>query len=191
MNTIKYFLILATTIAVVSVGLAHEPTESSKLDSKLYELHFQEGRAHNDGGDRALARKHFLMTIYLHPDHAGANYQLGLMAYSDNNYSAAISFLERASVEMSDKIELYYWLGGAYWKKSQAEGAIENYRKAVALDPQYENPYSLYALENLAEVYTRTERLQESMEAYQAALARVNTRADGFLKLEIRLLSFI
>ena len=183
MNTIKYFLILATTIAVVSVGLAHEPTESSKLDSKLYELHFQEGRAHNDGGDRALARKHFLMTIYLHPDHAGANYQLGLMAYSDNNYSAAISFLERASVEMSDKIELYYWLGGAYWKKSQAEGAIENYRKAVALDPQYENPYSLYALENLAEVYTRTERLQESMDAYQAALAR-ETRDPWISKIK-------
>ena len=84
------------------------------------------------------------MTIYLHPDHAGANYQLGLMAYSDNNYSAAISFLERASVAMPDKVELYYWLGGAYWKKSQAEGAIENYRKAVALDPQHKN--RLFAL---------------------------------------------
>ena len=144
---------------------------------------FKEGKAHNDNGDRALARKHFLMTIYLHPDHAGANYQLGLMAYSDNNYSAAISFLERASVEMSDKVELYYWLGGAYWKKNQAEGAIENYRKAVALDPQHENPFSLYALENLAEVYTRTEHLQESMEAYQAALKR-ETRSGWISKIK-------
>ena len=177
MNTIKYLLILTTiTVTTISIGLAQEPTESPELDSKLYELHFQEGSAHNDNRDRALARKHFLMTIYLHPDHAGANYQLGLMAYSDNNYSAAISFLERASVEMSDKIELYYWLGGAYWKKRRAEGAIENYRKAVALDPQHENSYSLYALENLAEVYTRTEHLQESMEAYQSALARETRR---------------
>ena len=177
MNTIKDLLILATiTVTTISIGLAQEPTESPELDSKLYELHFQEGSAHNDNRDRALARKHFLMTIYLHPDHAGANYQLGLMAYSENNYSAAISFLERASVEMSDKIELYYWLGGAYWKKHRAEGAIENYRKAVALDPQHENSYSLYALENLAEVYTRTEHLQESMEAYQSALARETRR---------------
>ena len=182
MNTIKYLLILATTIAVVSVGLAHEATENSKLDSKLYELHFQAGKVHNDNGDRAFARKHFLMTIYLHPDHAGANYQLGLMAYSDNNYSASISFLERASVAMPDKIELYYWLGGAYWKKRQAETAIENYRKAVALDPQHENLYSLYALENLAEVYTRTERLQESMDAYQAALER-ETRSGWISKI--------
>ena len=97
MNTIKYLLILATTTAAtISIGLAQEPTESPELDSKLYELHFQKGSAHNDNEDRALARKHFLMTIYLHPDHAGANYQLGLMAYRDNNYSAAISFLERA-----------------------------------------------------------------------------------------------
>ncbi len=183
MNTIKYLLIFTTiTVAGISIGLAQEPTENPELDSKLYELHFEEGKTYNDSGDRTLARKHFLMTIYLHPDHAGANYQLGLMAYSDNSYSAAISFLERASVEMSDKIELYYWLGGAYWKKHRAEGAIENYRKAVALDPQHENPYSLYALENLAEVYTRTERLQESMEAYQSALKR-ETRSGWISKI--------
>ena len=183
MNTIKYLLILATTVVAISIGLAQEPTESPELDSKLYELHFQKGKAHNDNGDRALARKHFLMTIYLHPDHAGANYQLGLMAYSDNNYSAAISFLERASVAMPDKVELYYWLGGAHWKKSRAEGAIENYRKAVALDPQHKNRFSLYALENLAEVYTRTERLQESMDAYEAALKR-ETRSGGISKIK-------
>ena len=184
MNTIKDLLILTTiTVTTISIGLAQEPMESPELDSKLYELHFEEGKTHSDSGDRTLARKHFLMTIYLHPDHAGANYQLGLMAYSDNNYSAAISFLGRASVEMSDKVELYYWLGGAYWKKSQSEGAIENYRKAVALDPQHENPYSLYALENLAEVYTRTEHLQESMEAYQSALTR-ETRSEWISKIK-------
>ena len=183
MNTIKYLLILAMTVAVISIGLAQEPTESPELDSKLYEIHFQKGKAYNEDGDRALARKYFLMTIYLHPDHAGANYQLGLMAYSDNNYSAAISFLKRARVELSDKIELYYWLGGAYWKKSRAAEAIENYRKAVALDPKHENLFSLYALENLAEVYTRTERLQESMEAYQAALKR-ETRGTWISKIK-------
>ncbi len=178
MNTIRYLLILATmAVAVISVGLAQEPAESPELDSKLYELHFQKGKAYNDNGDRALARKHFLTTIYLHPDHSGANYQLGLMAYSENNYSAAISFLERASLEMSDKVELYYWLGGAYWKKSRADGAIQNYRRAVALDPQHQNSFSLYALENLAEVYTRTEHLQESMDAYQAALKRETRQA--------------
>ena len=184
MNTIKYLLIFVmTTVVASSIGLAQAPTESLELDSKLYELHFQEGKAHNNNGDRTLARKHFLMTIYLHPDHAGANYQLGLMAYSDNNYSAAISFLERASVAMPDKVELYYWLGGAYWKKSRAEGAIESYRKAVVLDPQHKNPFSLYALENLAEVYTRTERLQESMEAYQAALKH-ETRSGWISKIK-------
>ena len=184
MNTIRYLLTLtAIAVATLPISLAQEPKESPELKSKLYELHFQKGKAYNDDGDRALARQSFLATIYLHPDHAGANYQLGLMAYSDNNYSAAISFLERASVEMSDKVELYYWLGGAYWKKHLAAGAIKSYRKAVALDPQHENPFSLYALENLAEVYTRTERLQESMEAYQAALTR-ETRSAWIAKIK-------
>ena len=82
MNTIKDLLILTTiTVTTISIGLAQEPMESPELDSKLYELHFEEGKTHSDSGDRTLARKHFLMTIYLHPDHAGANYQLGLMAY--------------------------------------------------------------------------------------------------------------
>ncbi len=184
MKKIKYLpIFIATALITISISLAQEPTESPELDSKLYELHFQKGKEHNDDGERGLARKYFLMTIYLHPDHPGANYQLGLMAYSDNNYSAAISFLERASMGMPNKIELYYWLGGAYWKKRLAEGAIRSYRKAVALDPEHEHPFSLYALENLAEVYTRTERLHESMEAYQAALKR-ETRSEWISKIK-------
>lgn len=184
MNTIKHLLILTTiTVATISIGFAQEPTENPEVEPKLYELHFQKGQAYNDDGERSLARQSFLMTIYLHPDHAGANYQLGLMAYSDNNYSAAISFLERASVGMSNKVELYYWLGGAYWKKRLTGGAVKSYRKAVALDPEHGNPFSLYALENLAEVYTRTERLHESLAAYQAALKR-ETRSVWVAKIE-------
>ena len=173
MNTMRRFFILATTIVItISVSFAEDSAENSAPDSKLYELHFQKGKAHNESGEKDLARSHFLMTIYLNPDHPGANYQLGLMAYGDNNYSAAIAFLKRAGMGMPDNIELFYWLGGAYWKKSLAEEAIKSYRKAVDLDPEHEEPFSLYALENLAEVYTRSEHLQESMAAYQAALKR-------------------
>ena len=185
MNTIKYFLILvATTVATIFDWISSKanPKRRARLPNCMRSI-FKRARNIMTMGDRALARQHFLMTIYLHPDHAGASYQLGLLAYSDNNYSAAISFLERAIVEMSNKIELYYWLGGAYWKKSLAKGAIKNYHKAVALDPQHEHPFSLYALENLAEVYTRTERLQESMEAYQAALKR-ETRSAWISKIK-------
>ena len=52
---------------------------------------------------------------------------------------------------MADKVELYYWLGGAYWNKSRADRSIRNYRKAVALDPQHKNPIlRSYALQILA-----------------------------------------
>ena len=170
-------------ISTLSMSFAENSTENPDPHSVLYELHFQKGMAHDARGERELARSRFLLTIYLHPDHPGANYQLGVMAYSDNNNSAVISFLKRASGEMADNIELFYWLGKAYWNKGLAEGAIHSYRKAVNLDPDDENPFSLYALENLAEVYTRTERLTESMAAYQAALMR-ETREEWIDKIK-------
>lgn len=173
MNTTAPFIIFAAALTLtVSIGFAEDSAKSPVLDSKLYELHFQKGKELRDRGETDLARHRFLMTIYLNPDHPGANYQLGLMAASDSNDSAAISFLERANVGMPGDVERFYWLGKAYWNKNLAEGAIKSYRKAVDLDPHHENPFSLYALENLAEVYTRTEHLQESLEAYQSALVR-------------------
>ena len=184
MNALKHFISFVTTMVfTVSIGSSAYSVEGPALDSKLYELHFQQGMEHYAEGERDLALSRFLLTIYLNPDHAGANYQLGLMAYGDNNYSAAISFLESASMGMSDKVELFYWLGQAYWEKNLGAGAIKSYRKAVELDPHHENPFSLYALENLAEVYTRTEHLQESMEAYQAALRR-ETREEWIDKIK-------
>ena len=124
MNTIKDLLILTTiTVTTISIGLAQEPTESPELDSKLYELHFQEGSAHNDNGDRALARKHFLMTIYLHPDHAGANYQLGLMAYSDNNYSAMLSLSWKEQAwKCPTRLNFITGLGGRTGKNAVQKG---------------------------------------------------------------------
>ena len=174
-NKLKFAstIFLATIIIFpLSIHAAADSADGPGLDSKLYELHFRKGMEHYYKGDQDLARSRFLLTIYLNPDHPGANYQLGLMARSDNNHSAAISFLERASLGMPDKVEVFYWLGHVYWKKVRADGAIKSYRKAVELDPDHKNPLSLYALENLAEVYTRTERLQESLETYQAALKR-------------------
>ena len=183
MNTTTCFITFAAALTLtVSIGLAEDLAESPVLDSKLYELHFQKGMEHHGRGESDLARHRFLIAIYLNPDHPGANYQLGLIAASNSNDLAAISFLERANVGMPGDVERFYWLGRVYCNKNLAEGVIKSYRKAVDLDPHHENPFSLYAFENLAEVYTRTEHLQESLEAYQSALMR-KTRKEWIDKI--------
>lgn len=180
---IKSRIMLATILTLtIALGKAFSAEEPLGANAKLYALHFQKGLELADKGEHELARNRFLMVLYLNPDHAGANYQLGLMAYNDNSNSAAISFLERASRGMPNSIERLYWLGRAYWNKGLAEGAIQNYRKAVELDLHHKNPFSLYALENLAEVYTRTEQLIESLEAYQATLKH-EIRAEWIEKI--------
>ena len=98
-------MLVAFIILTVTLGKAFSAEEPLEPNAKLYVLHFQKGVELTDKGEYELARSRFLMTLYLNPDHAGANYQLGLMAYNDNNNSAAISFLERASHGMPNSIE--------------------------------------------------------------------------------------
>lgn len=96
----------------------------------------------------------------------------GKKALSDGRFSRAIESLERVSVQGPPEVERNYWLGVAYWGREQGEPAIRAFARAVALDPEEETLWSLYALENLAEVTTRTGKIEESRQAYQDALRR-------------------
>ena len=99
-------------------------------------------------------------------------YQQGNDALAENRNQVAIDYFARVAVYRPHDVELYYWLGVAHWGGDDAQGAMEAYRRAIAEDPEATSLWSLYALENLAEVYTRTDHLQESKAAYQRALKR-------------------
>ena len=77
----------------------------------------------------------------------------GRTALSEDRYLEGIRYLESA-VRDHEEIELYYWLGWAYWRREDGPAAIQAYRAALKLDPVGQSDWSLYALENLAEVYT-------------------------------------
>ena len=111
-----------------------------------------------------------------------ALYRRGKEALTANRFQQSIQLLERVAADRPQDIELLYWLGVAHWKREQAAGAIRAYRRAVELDPEGSSPWSLYALENLAEVYGRTDRLEMSKESYQRALAR-ETRPEWIEKI--------
>ncbi len=109
-------------------------------------------------------------------------YRLGKKALAASRYKESIRFLKQAAVRRNADVEVYYWLGVAYWNREQGEQAINSYRQAVELDSEGRSAWSLYALENLAEVYTRTEHAEEARTAYRSALAR-ETRAEWIAKI--------
>ncbi|RME21436.1 MAG: tetratricopeptide repeat protein [Candidatus Zixiibacteriota bacterium] len=113
-------------------------------------------------------------------------FQAAQDALSENRYSKAIDLFEQVAKARPDDIETHYWLGVSYWDRDQGDEAIAAYRKAVSLDPKGESDWSLYALENLAEVLTRTDHVKESQAAYEQALQR-ETRPEWIEKIKNQL----
>ena len=109
-------------------------------------------------------------------------YRLGKEALTSGRNRKSIRLLEQAAVHRPRDVELQYWLGVAYWNREQGEQAIDSYRLAVELDPESRSEWSLYALENLAEVYTRTDHAEEATKTYRIALTR-ETRAEWITRI--------
>ncbi len=120
------------------------------------------------------------------PDAAGESVRQGEKALSEGRFGRAIELLERASLQGQAEVERNYWLGVSYWSREQREPAIQAFARAVALDPEERTPWSLYALENLAEVYTRTGKTEESTQAYRDAMVR-ETRPEWILTIRNQL----
>ncbi len=99
-------------------------------------------------------------------------YRLGKKALGASRYTIAIRLLNQAAIVRPRDVELYYWLGVAYWNREQGEEAINSYRLAVELDADGSSEWSLYALENLAEVFTRTEQEEKARKTYRRAVDR-------------------
>ena len=107
-------------------------------------------------------------------------------AVQQGQFEEAAGLLEALADSTEGDSELHYWLGYTHWELKHAEQSIGAYRAAIDSDPAKESLWSLYALENLAEVYGRTDRLQASRASYEAALQR-EVRTPWRIKIETQL----
>ena len=118
----------------------------------------------------------------LHRSSTEELYRLGKKALGASRYTIAIRLLNQAAIDRPRDVELYYWLGVAYWNREQGEEAINSYRLAVELDADDSSEWSLYALENLAEVYTRTDHAEKARKTYRRAVDR-ETRPEWIIRI--------
>ncbi|MBU24210.1 MAG: hypothetical protein CL476_14075 [Acidobacteria bacterium] len=99
----------------------------------------------------------------------------GATALENRRFRDAVASLETATRLSREAPDAYYLLGAAYWGEDRsypisADKAIAALRRAVELDP--DGAMGQLALEHLATVYLRNERMPEARRAYQQLLAR-------------------
>ena len=107
--------------ALAAQGQIDEAIESYRQALRLVpnfpEVHRDLYRAYERKGDRDLA-----------------TYAFGMVRYSAGEYDQAVETLEKASQALPEMAETHLGLAMAYEKKGRRSEALEEYRKALALD---------------------------------------------------------
>ena len=112
----------------------------------------------------AEAKASFERTLAIQPNFALAHRDLGMLAYRQQDYSAAVEHFEAAQrLGMREK-ELLNFLGIAYGQTGKLMKSVESYKKALQIDPDYADAHL-----NLALAYGRLGQNAASSTEYQTA----------------------
>lgn len=93
-------------------------------------------------------KKLFLSALDYHPESEIISNTLGVILLKENDFDSAFLFLEKATNLKPDYAQAYYNLGIAYEKNQNTNEAIDQYKKAIALESTYQEP-----LFRLAQIY--------------------------------------
>lgn len=144
-------------------GLELEP-ENVDLRNALGWALFQEGN-----GTEAIAE--YERALAVDPENVKANNNIALALTELGQLDQAASHFER-SLAVEPKAEIYSDLGFVLDRQGKGEEAVENYHKALALDPECASAHF-----NLAVSLLRRDELDEAAVQYEAAL-RVKATAE-------------
>jgi tetratricopeptide (TPR) repeat protein len=75
-------------------------------------------------------------TLAQHPDAPEVGFLLGLAQYARGDFDQAKSSFEQ-SIRLADKADARFYLGATYFKERKFQAAIQNWKSAVQIDPQY------------------------------------------------------
>lgn len=136
------------------------------LDEHNVDAHFLRGLLAKSTGNPTEAIDHFRRTVELASDFAPGLRELIGGLLSENRVHEAVSVAKRAVASDDASAELHGYLGSALAAAGEADGALEHYRRAVALAPDI----AQWQL-NLADALLKSENFVEAANGYRRVLA--------------------
>ncbi|MCU0609818.1 MAG: tetratricopeptide repeat protein [Chitinispirillaceae bacterium] len=85
--------------------------------------------------DTAAALRVFRGVLKLNPNHAEANFKVGLICLGNGMVKESIRYLERAAENDPENVRVLFQIAVAYEKLGDKIQALKNYKKINALDP--------------------------------------------------------
>lgn len=104
------------------------------------------------------------------PQHAEAQYYMGVVAHRQQNHEEALIAIEKALALAPQNGLFYYGKGAVFQSTNRVDEAISNYRQALALLPELED-----ARFNLAVLLQQQNQLVEAESHYQILLKNKST----------------
>lgn len=138
--------------------------KSLELDQTYYPAYYNLALAYEMSLEIAEASKWYQKAIKLTPTLA-AFLSLAVMQFRLGNYSQAMYNIEKAKTLAEGDPESYNNIGHALYKISKTPEAIEFYKKAIQVDPNYSIAYY-----NLGVVYSKIGETEDAIKSYEKVI---------------------
>ncbi|MEW6109635.1 MAG: tetratricopeptide repeat protein [Nitrospirota bacterium] len=135
-----------------------------ELKPDYAQAHFELGLAYVKSDKFNRADVHFQKVIELNMSDANDYYRIGLSYSIHGNHEKAIIFFDKALM-MKPTAEIYQSLGSSHNSLRQYEKAVEAYKEAIRLKPDF-----VEAHEGLGSAYSDLQLYEKAIEAYKKVL---------------------
>lgn len=143
------------------------------INPGLTELYAPLGVAYYQRGDITKADELLTKAVSARAEDDQTQYLLGVIRYSQKRYDESVAALSQ-SRKIKETPEAHYYLGEVYDEQNREKEAIEEYNKAVTLNPRYTDAWF-----DLGAAYYNRQRYDDAINAYQQAIRLKNDNYES------------
>ncbi len=135
---------------------------------------FRTASQYLQAGQLAPAEHLYRYVLELQPNHPGALYALGTLAFYASDWTQAIAWMRKATDAQPDRSDYWHDLGVAYHQAGYLSEAIAACEQALEERPDYP-----LAAKDLGQLYMETGNIEQAISCYEHALRLQPTYADA------------
>jgi len=139
---------------------------------------------HYHAGRLPEAEAVYQKVLQAHPDHPGALYMLGIIAYQVGKHAMAVEYVTQVIALNPGVAEFHNNLAVVYLELAQIEAAHRHLNKALELQPGYAEAHY-----NLGNLLGKEEKFEEAVAQYRQATALKPEYVDAYNNLGVALWS--